>query len=674
MPAGHIGYRADIDGLRAVSVLAVVGFHAFPSLIPGGFIGVDIFFVISGFLISSIIFTTVENGQLSFVDFYTRRINRIFPALIIVILASYLIGWIALLPDEFEQLGKHIAGATAFISNFILWSEVDYFDQAAESKPLLHLWSLSVEEQFYIIWPLLVFLIWRKKRTFLIILISIGVTSFLFNVFALRRDPALAFYSPAARFWELMIGGALAYLSLKSTTAINSFNNNLISALGVLLLGIGIATIDKERAFPGWLALLPTLGAALLIAATQKSWINSQILSNGAAVWFGKISYPLYLWHWPLLSFAAIMEQGTPSVTIRIAAVLISVILAWLTYRVVEMPIRFGGNGSFKAVCAAAALIAIGTVGFMTLQAEGIKTRSHVAHFVTNAKHWRKEVRQSYVSDCPSGLEQYVECFLFPDAQDADVIMIGDSHADHLIPGLAHHKPSNLKVGALLLNGGCPPLFGVERLRQGVPMENYGRKGARCSEINTARLGYILKSRAKTVLISLTALDYNNNKRPYEGGQNPKYAYQDVPGGSHDVFSLALNETVKKFVDAGKDVILVYDNPSFKIDKLAACLQPGRPLHLPGSVEPISCEVPRIAAEKEQDAVDALYQKLSQEFPSQVKVFDSLKYLCIRETCPMRQEGVLLYRDQNHLSYEGSLRLMKSFFEEFDLKLTHSNS
>jgi peptidoglycan/LPS O-acetylase OafA/YrhL len=673
LQAGPLDYRPDIDGLRAVAVLLVVGFHAFPSVFPGGFIGVDVFFVISGFLISSILFTSIQNGQFSFVDFYTRRINRIFPALVVVASTSYLIGWFALLPNEFEQLGKHIAGGMAFISNFILWNEVGYFDEAAEAKPLLHLWSLSIEEQFYVVWPLLIFLTWKKQWNFLPILMSIGVASFLFNVITIAGDPALSFYSPAARFWELMIGGALAYLNLTNTRVLRNSKRNLRSILGALLLGIGIATIDKDRAFPGWLALLPTFGAAFIISATDESWINSKILSNGAAVWFGKISYPLYLWHWPLLSFAGIMEQDTPSSTIRAFAVLISVILAWINYRIVEIPVRSGRRRSLKAACASVALIVIGSVGFITQESDGLRTRSTVAHFINNAIKW-KEVQKAHASTCPGQLKEYVECYLFPDSLDADVLLVGDSHADHFVPGIANHNPDNLKVGALITNGGCPPLFGIERLRNGLPMENYGRKGAKCSEINEARLGYILNSSAKTVIISLIAQEYNSNKRVYEGGRNAKYAYQGVSGGNYDVFGLALKDTIKELVDAGKDIILVYDNPNFPFGrKLAACLQPGRPLSLPGSEKSVSCEISRTDAEQQQDAVASLYRELSQAFPSRVKIFDSLKYLCNRETCPLKEAGVVLYRDGNHLSYEGSSRLMKNFFEEFKLVSAHSS-
>jgi peptidoglycan/LPS O-acetylase OafA/YrhL len=202
----HPKYRADIDGLRALAVLSVIGFHAFSFLNKGGFIGVDIFFVISGFLISTIIFDSLERDSFSFVEFYIRRIKRIFPALLLVLTASFIFGWFVLLPDEYKQLGQHIAGGAGFVSNFILWNESGYFDNAAITKPLLHLWSLGIEEQFYICWPLLLAFVWKRKWSFVAVTAIIGIISFAVNIYTLNKNSITAFYLPTSRFWELMIG------------------------------------------------------------------------------------------------------------------------------------------------------------------------------------------------------------------------------------------------------------------------------------------------------------------------------------------------------------------------------------------------------------------------------------------------------------------------------------
>src|SRR5262249_11722104 len=211
VPLFHPAYRPDIDGLRAVAVLSVVGFHAVPSAVPGGFTGVDIFFVISGFLISSIIFGGLQNNAFDFLMFYVRRMKRIFPALIVVLLASFTLGWFYLFTDEYKQLGKHIAGGAGFISNFMLLNEAGYFDQAAETKPLLHLWSLGIEEQFYLAWPILLWTVWRLRLNVLAFIIAVALISFAFNIAASASEPAAAFYSPHTRFWELLAGSLLAW-------------------------------------------------------------------------------------------------------------------------------------------------------------------------------------------------------------------------------------------------------------------------------------------------------------------------------------------------------------------------------------------------------------------------------------------------------------------------------
>ncbi len=335
----HPKYRADIDGLRAIAVLSVVGFHAFPDWIFGGFIGVDIFFVISGFLISGIIFGNLEKNSFSYIEFYVRRIKRIFPALILVLVLSFAFGWYVLLPDEFRQLVKHEASGSGFISNFTLWFESGYFDNSADTKPLLHLWSLAIEEQFYIIWPLLLGLVWKHKWNFLTLTVSIAVVSFVLNIYLVNNNPIAAFYSPLSRFWELMIGGILAYLTLHKPQHLPQ-RPNWQSAIGLMLIAVGILLINKERAFPGYWALIPGVGAFLIISAGSGAWLNRNLLGNRLIVGVGLISYPLYLWHWPLLVFSKIVVGRNLHILEKAAIIAVSIVLAYLTYQLLENPIR----------------------------------------------------------------------------------------------------------------------------------------------------------------------------------------------------------------------------------------------------------------------------------------------------------------------------------------------
>ena len=365
-------YRPDIDGLRAIAVLAVVGFHFFPDAIPGGFIGVDIFFVISGFLITSILLENLAQNRFRLLDFYGRRIRRIFPPLAVVMIVSLVFGWIFLLPAEYKSLGKHAVGGTSFLSNFFYWREAGYFDSSAISKPLLHFWSLAIEEQFYIIWPLFLLLGWRVKSYLLLICMGMVLGSFSLNLWEVygKHDLVAAFYSPLTRFWELLIGASLAMLSIKVnhieknlfTKRYNLFNkySNVISILGMVLILTGLMVIQKGDNFPGAWALLPTVATYLLIGAGPESLVSRVLLSRKLLVNLGLISYSLYLWHWPILSFIQIINGEIPSVIVRIIGILTALFLAAVTYFLIERPLRFGGYYKIKTIFLVLVMILIG--------------------------------------------------------------------------------------------------------------------------------------------------------------------------------------------------------------------------------------------------------------------------------------------------------------------------
>lgn len=257
----------------------MIGFHAFPEWIKGGFIGVDIFFVISGYLISTIIAENLQNNTFSLVDFYSRRIRRIFPALFLVLLTCYAFGWFALYASEYKQLGGHIAAGAGFLQNFVLWSESGYFDNSSDTKPLIHLWSLAIEEQFYIFWPLVLWAAYKYKFNMLKVVLLILVISFAANILMISSNSIAAFYSPGARFWELLIGAGWAYLTLAKKSIVNKFSKeyaNVLSVTGLFLIVVAICILNKKSAFPGWWALLPTLGAVFLIAAGRDGWVNKK--------------------------------------------------------------------------------------------------------------------------------------------------------------------------------------------------------------------------------------------------------------------------------------------------------------------------------------------------------------------------------------------------------------
>ena len=381
----HPGYRRDIDGLRAVAVLAVVVFHAFPAFFRGGFIGVDIFFVISGFLISSILLQSLQQGSFSFRHFYARRVKRIFPALLLVLGSCLAFGWFAMFPDELRLISKHVFGGAVFISNFQFWSEVGYFDTAAETKPLLHLWSLGIEEQFYIFWPVILLAAWRWRMNMLAVTLGLAALSFLINAAGLATHPSATFYSPASRAWELLLGAALASLALRQGAAPfgRRIAPNAIAAAGFALLALGFAIITRTDPFPGWRALLPVLGAVLIIAAGPQAWLNRVLLSNRLMVSIGLISYPLYLWHWPLLSFAQIVESHLPAAPIRGAMLALAVVLAILTYLLVERPLRRRQGPRRVAVLSGLMVCAV-AVAVVFYKMDGLPRRSAIVESAAN--------------------------------------------------------------------------------------------------------------------------------------------------------------------------------------------------------------------------------------------------------------------------------------------------
>jgi peptidoglycan/LPS O-acetylase OafA/YrhL len=508
----HPKYRADIDGLRAVAVLAVVGFHAFPNWVKGGLVGVDIFFVISGFLISTIIFDSLERNSFSFLEFYSRRIRRIFPALLLVLIASFSFGWFWLFADEYKQLGKHIAAGAGFVSNFVLWNEIGYFDITADTKPLLHLWSLGIEEQFYIVWPLLLWAAWKTRVNLLTITLLVAIVSFALNINGIGKDAVATFYSPQTRIWELLAGSTLAWITLyKQTTffkvkhrlyqwigvvvyaqaseANGKMLRNVQSVFGVLLIGISFLVVTKGKSFPGWLAVLPTLGAVLIISAGTNAWANRTLLSNRVLVWFGLISYPLYLWHWPLLSFARIVESQSPSQEIRIVIVCISILLAWLTYRFIEKPVRFRLQGKSRTVILASLMVMIGCIGYNTYDRGGLPFRMQSeSEFLGYFENERPEMRYfqkinlftlwkdecaffdvdkyragklAGVTDSKPREALASSCFERNLTYDKAVLLWGDSNAQVLSPGLQKNLPSNWQLLQIATSGCSPKLDSI---------------------------------------------------------------------------------------------------------------------------------------------------------------------------------------------------------------------
>jgi peptidoglycan/LPS O-acetylase OafA/YrhL len=335
----HHSYRPDIDGLRAVAVLAVILVHAFPAVLPGGFCGVDVFFVISGYLITRILRSDLEAGQCDLRDFYARRIRRLFPALLAMLFLCMAVGYVFLLPTEYEPLGAQVAAGTVFAQNVLLSQQTGYFAADSFRVPLQHLWSLAVEEQFYLVFPPFLVWAWRRRWPVAAVMAALLVASFVANIVVSRHAPAADFYLTPYRAWEFLAGALLACRATSAEVAAPQSLRDWTSLLGGAIVAVSLVAM-KPASYPGWQAAVPVLGTSLLIAAGPGGFINRIVLAHPVAVWIGLVSYPLYLFHWPLLCLVRICSNGYSSPVLVAAAVVAAFALAALTFVAIERPLR----------------------------------------------------------------------------------------------------------------------------------------------------------------------------------------------------------------------------------------------------------------------------------------------------------------------------------------------
>ncbi len=645
-------------------MLSVVAFHAFPNWLKGGFIGVDVFFVISGFLISTIIFENLDRRTFSFSEFYARRIKRIFPALVVVLIASYTFGWFALLADEYQLLGKNIAAGAGFVSNFLFWRDVDYFNSSAETNPLLHLWSLGIEEQFYIAWPLLLWFAWKHKLNLVTLTVLVALISFTLNFVGVQHDPVATFYSPQTRFWEFLCGSILAWFSLykkgaserlrvkidgclakaiyrEKTESDGRTLSNLLSLLSVFLLAYGFWRINKNLRFPGAWALIPVMSAGLIILAGDKAWINRTILSNVVLVWFGLISYPLYLWHWPLLSFARIVEGEVPSRGIRIAAVFFSIALAWLTYRFVERPIRLGNDSKLKVTLLVALMAIVGYLGYNAYERKGLGFRLSSSTVLTHVTDPARQLNEA-AENCNAYFPDWTKLTNNPcrlqKKQGNTIAVIGDSHAGQLYLGLS--ELVDAKSGVAVFAASCAAPYLDISSGTNDPNKGKAREGA-YRLINSAYDFVIHDPNIKTVILS----------------HNPPCSFADVKDltnpDNKDVNSIlrdGMTRTFAALVKADKKVIVMFDNPFLPFDP-KLCVD--RPFRIANTVSKCSFRRNDFDSLVPWSNYKSVVNSVLKSYPD-IAVFDLSDLLCDREVCYLMKNKSLLYRDRGHLNDNGS--------------------
>jgi peptidoglycan/LPS O-acetylase OafA/YrhL len=633
---------------------------------PGGFIGVDVFFVISGFLISGILLPALHTGTFSFPGFYANRVRRLFPALLLVLAACFVFGWFFLLPDEYSSLGKHTVGAVSYIENFLLRRETGYFDTRANLKPLMHLWSLGIEEQFYLTYPLFLWIMWRFRRNLFAVVLVLAAFSFSLNVLQVRHDPAAAFFLPQTRCWELAIGCAIAWWQLRAQeqsaqlaarslsqflSSQSTLLRNVCSAAGMLFIVVAVMGIHENDSFPGWRALLPVCGAALLIIGGAKAWINRRILATSVPVFVGLISYPLYLWHWPILTFARILHGSEVPASVRIAGALLSFALAWATFRFVESPIRFGSHTWIKPVALAAMSVGIAGLGYFAFR-DGFIER--FPKFVGDLGHLQQVVWATPECRGIAGIVQIDYCRITSD-RPPDALLIGDSHAAVLYDGLALAYENRSLTLMNLGEAGCVPFYNTRTISSN-PREKD------CNERVNRMLDFAVHAPSvQTIILSSRGPRYMTGEGfgPVGADAAPKrIIWSGAAAGTPQpaMYAQALTHTVSLLTSTGKHLVLFVDWPELGFDP-RSCLP--RPVTLFSNQRPL-CAVPRNQVDARNRAYRELLFGLQKEF-SGLTFFDPMPFLCDSSDCYAMKDGHLLYSDDNHVSIAGAAYLAQNY-------------
>ena len=621
-------YRREIDGLRALAVLPVILFHAGFKTFSGGFIGVDVFFVISGYLITTIILAELEQGKFSIVNFYERRARRILPALFLVMLVCIPFAWIWLLPSDMKGFSQSLIAVAVFASNILFWSESGYFDTATELKPLLHTWSLAVEEQYYVLFPLFLMLLWKLgKRCILVILGVVFAGSFAVAEWKSYAEPAAAFYLLPARAWELLIGAFAAfYLSKDNRKEFDKATGEVGGWLGVALILYAMFTYSETTPFPGLYALVPTLGAVLIILFATNQTTVGKFVGNKAFVGIGLVSYSAYLWHQPLFAFARHKGLNEDGNILFLQLSLVTFMFAYFSWKYVEAPFRKRGFVNRRLIFFLGLLFTFFFIyiGYLGNRDNGFESRFKLVlsgdigqtdfHKYIDAKYYDCEPK--IVAENALRWEGFLRCKQSKQGIP-EIILLGDSHAEHLFLGLAEYIPSK-NVAFYILDE--KPYIGVDNFK---PIFNE-----------------ILNNKAPQHII----LTMHFMERVDASGS-----------GLYEGFS----STISALLKAGKSVTLVGDVPRFNQDA-------GQCVYSSPLKPKASCTLSRNNVEQQLSVYNNILERLAREYGlTYLSIYEDL---CVDNLCSMSKDDAILYRDDNHLNIIGSKLVGKSLAERLPLE------
>lgn len=666
-------YRPEIDGLRAIAIAPVILFHAGLALFSGGFVGVDVFFVISGYLITGIILSDLDANQFSITSFYERRIRRIFPALFTVILACLPFAYAWMLPLQTQDFLQSLAAVATFSSNFLFWREGGYFGAASELKPLLHTWSLSVEEQFYFVFPVTVLLMWRiARRNFLAILTIFCAASFAFAVWATDRYPGASFYLAPTRAWELLAGSICALIERKRAPRPSSLGGGL----GLVLILGSVFFFDADTPTPGFHTLLPVIGSVLIVIFARPPSLVARLLSLSPFVGLGLLSYSAYLWHQPLFAFARIRSLGEPALPLMMVLSGAAIALAWLTWHFIEQPFRRKDNRAL-AKRATLFLTAAGlTLGLLFIGAFGQLGSGMRWRFNDAVLRLADAETEGAWSPCHyTGMGQpnhpNTECLVPDSRQNVEVLILGDSHALAMSGALgASLRASDIGFYETHTRG-CMPVLGLRRFDVNGVFD--------CENFTSAALDYAEKSGISTVVLFaryplyVLGTRFDNGEGGHEGAgsvwvddSSRSHSYAEDPERIDRVlaiFDRSLRGLAHRF-----NVVVVYPVPEagWHVPQMAA-----KRLLYAGDGSDLSTSLERYRDRVER--IDATLQTLLREVQNlHVARVDQL--LCREDTrrCINSDTSGVYYFDNNHLSKTGAQRVSPVILSTIKAALTSS--
>lgn len=646
-------YNPHLDGLRGIAILLVILFHFFPFRFSFGFIGVDIFFVLSGYLITSIIITKSNKNTFSFKEFYRNRARRLFPALILVLSFSLIIGYFFLLPEEFMNLGKHIKSSALYYQNFRLIDEVGYWNKEAIYKPLLHIWSLSIEEQFYFIWPLLIFFLYKKNKLNLKTFLLIESLLFSLSIFLFLKYPnEKVFYHTLSRSWELGIGGLVAFIIFSKKFEFYRILN--LSKFSFFFFILILVLFYKVQVYNPIKVLFLAVVIALWII--KVNFYTDKILSNRFLIAIGLISYSLYLWHYVLLSFAYIF--GYFELKFRVFILILSFILSYLTYKLIEVPFRKKDSYRLSIYL----LLFLLFLAFMGnyISKNNIENRPIIKSIKEDLKNMqRDDPNNQYCLNLTKKILNRLPRFDYcksttDDNSKIKIVLIGDSHAEVLFYGLKKILQTDNTNLLLLANSGCPPYISGAIARNTEEIKLCKEKITDIYDIlnNLTDVKVVIIS--TRIAVYASGIGFGDVEKDFM--LNPLrfeefFLYQDKNYNQEKIFFKKIEKTLKYISNKGFKIIYVLENPELGFNP-KTCLNR---LFIPSGY---NCKLNRGNYIKRQQRYRKIIENLAKNYKN-VKILDPEDIFCDDSYCYLYKDGKILYSDDDHVSKYGSFLIAK---------------